>query len=110
MSDHVPATSPRRPAPRTRAQAIAVWLDERAHLTRLFESTAGHSVPASAGSWFYVFGSGTLLCFVIQVLTGMCLALVYVPSASEAWTSLIYLNYSQFLGWFLRAVHNWGSN
>jgi ubiquinol-cytochrome c reductase cytochrome b subunit len=93
-----------------RLQSAAVWLDERLRITKLFESTAGHTVPASSGSWFYVFGSGTLLCFVVQVLTGMCLALVYVPSASEAWTSLIYLNYQQFLGWFLRAVHNWGSN
>ena len=91
-------------------QSIAVWLDERLRLTRLFESTAGHTVPASAGSWFYVFGSGTLLCFVIQIVTGMCLSLTYVPSADQAWTSLIYLNYEQYLGWFLRAVHNWGSN
>jgi ubiquinol-cytochrome c reductase cytochrome b subunit len=94
----------------TRLQSIAVWIDERLHLTRLFDSTAGHTVPASSGSWFYVFGSGTLLCFVVQVLTGMLLALVYVPSASEAWTSLIFLNYEQPLGWYLRAVHNWGSN
>ncbi|MBX3026898.1 cytochrome b N-terminal domain-containing protein [bacterium] len=92
------------------ARSIAVWLDERLHLTRLFESTAGHTVPASSGSWFYVFGSGTLLCFVIQIVTGMCLSLTYVPSADQAWTSLIFLNYEQYLGWFLRAVHNWGSN
>ena len=92
------------------AQAVALWLDERLRVSKLFESTAGHTVPASSGSWFYVFGSGTLLCFVIQVLTGMCLALVYVPSGSEAWTSLIFLNYEQYLGWFLRAAHNWGSN
>ncbi|MGH7788901.1 MAG: cytochrome b N-terminal domain-containing protein [Candidatus Binatia bacterium] len=93
-----------------RLQAVALWIDERAHLSKLFESTAGHTVPASAGSWFYVFGSGTLLCFIIQVLTGICLALVYVPSADQAWTSLIFLNYDAYLGWFLRAVHNWGSN
>ena len=91
-------------------QSIAVWLDERLHLRRLFESTAGHTVPASSGSWFYVFGSGTLLCFIIQIVTGICLSLTYVPSADQAWTSLIFLNYEQYLGWFLRAVHNWGSN
>lgn len=32
-----------------------------------------------------------------------------MPSTNEAWTSLQYLNNQQFLGWFLRAVHNWGS-
>jgi ubiquinol-cytochrome c reductase cytochrome b subunit len=88
----------------------ALWIDDRVHLTKLFASTAGHNVPASSGSWFYVFGSGTLLCFVLQIVTGTCLAFVYVPSANEAYTSLEYLTYQQSLGWFLRAVHNWGSN
>jgi ubiquinol-cytochrome c reductase cytochrome b subunit len=89
---------------------MAVWLDDRLHLTALYASTAGHEVPASAGSWFYVFGSATLLCFIIQIITGACLAFVYIPSTNEAWTSLQYLNHAQFLGWYLRAVHNWGSN
>lgn len=88
----------------------ALWLDDRLHISALFASTAGHEVPASAGSWFYVFGSGTLLCFVIQIITGACLAFVYIPSTNEAWTSLQYLNHAQFLGWYLRAVHNWGAN
>ncbi len=88
----------------------AVWLDDRLHLTALYASTAGHEVPASAGSWFYVFGSATLLCFIIQVITGACLAFVYIPSTNEAFTSLQYLNHAQFLGWYLRAVHYWGSN
>src|SRR5689334_4004330 len=89
---------------------IAIWLDDRLHITALFASTAGHEVPASAGSWFYVFGSATLLCFIIQIITGACLAFVYIPSTNEAWTSLEYLNHAQFLGWYLRAVHNWGAN
>jgi len=89
---------------------IALWIDERLHLSKLFDSTAGHTVPANAGSWFYVFGSGTLTCFVLQIVTGICLAFVYVPSADEAYTTLEYLNYQQPLGWYLRALHFWGSN
>ena len=88
---------------------VARWLEDRLHIGRLFEATAGHKVPASTNSWFYVLGSGTLLCFVIQVVTGVCLAFVYIPSAAQAWTSLQYLNHQQALGWFLRAVHTWGS-
>ena len=93
-----------------RLRNIALWIDERVYISKLFAATAGHTVPRSSSSWFYVFGSGTLLCFMIQVVTGICLALVYVPSAGEAYTSLEYLNYQQQLGWFLRAMHNWGSN
>lgn len=89
---------------------LAVWLDDRLHLTALYASTAGHEVPASSGSWWYVFGSATLLCFIIQVISGACLAFVYIPSTNEAYTSLQYLNHAQFWGWYLRAIHYWGSN
>ena len=57
---------------------IALWIDDRLHVSKLFESCRPH-VPASAGSWFYVFGSGTLLCFVLQIVTGICLALSTCP-------------------------------
>jgi ubiquinol-cytochrome c reductase cytochrome b subunit len=92
-----------------RLRRLGSWFDDRLHLTRLYESTAGHSIPSRSASWWYVFGSGTLVCFVLQIITGICLALVYVPSPNEAYASLEYLNYQQPLGWFLRAVHNWGS-
>ena len=70
----------------------------------------GHRVPRSTASWAYVFGSATLILFVMQIVTGICLALVYVPSADQAFESLEYLNYEAALGWYLRAVHFWGSN
>jgi ubiquinol-cytochrome c reductase cytochrome b subunit len=38
------------------------------------------------------------------------LALIYVPSAGEAWNSLQTLNHGISLGWFIRALHGWGSN
>ncbi len=43
-------------------------------------------------------------------MTGILLALVYTPSASEAWNSLQFLDHNVKLGWFLRAVHGWGSD
>ena len=94
----------------SRIKAIANWVDERLHLTDVFDHTAGHKVPRKAGSWWYVFGSATLTCFLLQLLTGVCLALIYVPSANEAYDSLEYLTYQQPMGWFLRAMHYWSSN
>ena len=68
-----------------------------------------HRVPLRA-RWFYVFGSATLTCFLMQILTGIMLATVYVPSAGEAYQSIEYLNYTQPLGWYLRALHNFFGN
>jgi ubiquinol-cytochrome c reductase cytochrome b subunit len=86
------------------------WLDSRLHLKQLWDTTAGHPIPKSSASWFYVFGSATLLCFVIQVVTGILLAFLYAPSGDEAYQTLQYMTHEQPLGWFLRALHYWGSN
>ena len=48
--------------------------------------------------------------FALQLVTGILLALIYVPSAGEAWNSLQILNHQVTLGWFIRALHGWGSN
>ncbi len=60
-------------------------------------------MPRKSASWWYVFGSAALTVFILQVFTGIMLALIYVPSAAEAWNSLQYLNHGVTLGWFLRA-------
>ncbi len=69
-----------------------------------------HPVPRQTASWWYVFGSAALTIFLFQVVTGILLALIYVPSAGEAWNSLQTLNHQVALGWFIRALHGWGSN
>src|SRR5260370_15344224 len=88
---------------------VALWFEQRLHLVKLWEQTAGHPVPKSTGSWFYTFGSMTLTCFVIQIATGIFLAMSYVPSAAEAYHSLELLNYNQPLGWVMRGMPYWGS-
>jgi ubiquinol-cytochrome c reductase cytochrome b subunit len=86
------------------------WLEERAGLGGAVAPVLDHPVPRSTASWWYVFGSATLALFVLQIATGICLALIYVPSADGAYQSLLYLNFQAPFGWFLRAVHFWGSN
>ena len=93
-----------------RLRALGKWFDDRLALGRLYEHTLGHRIPLSSASAWYVFGSATLLCLIIQLVTGICLALVYVPAPDQAYASIEYLDYVQPLGWYLRALHYWGSN
>lgn len=89
---------------------IGNWFDQRLQLAAPIREVAEHPVPRSTASWFYVFGSAALIVFVMQLITGILLAFVYVPSAAEAWSSLQALNHDVTLGWFIRAMHGWGSN
>jgi ubiquinol-cytochrome c reductase cytochrome b subunit len=91
-------------------KSVGRWLDARLQVGSTIAEVAEHPVPRSSASWWYIFGSATLVVFILQVVTGICLATVYTPAADRAWDSLIYLNYHQPLGWYLRALHGWGSN
>src|ERR1700678_590769 len=86
------------------------WFDLRLQLATPIRETLEHPVPRETATWFYVFGSAALTCFMLQIVTGILLALIYVPSAGEAWNSLQTLNHGVSLGWFIRALHGWGSD
>jgi ubiquinol-cytochrome c reductase cytochrome b subunit len=86
------------------------WFDSRLQLAAPIRDAAEHPVPRNTASWWYVFGSAALVVFALQFATGILLALVYVPSAGEAWSSLQALNHEVALGWYIRALHGWGSN
>jgi ubiquinol-cytochrome c reductase cytochrome b subunit len=89
---------------------IGEWLDARLQVGTVIQETAEHSIPRETASWFYVFGSAAFAVFILQIVTGIMLALIYVPSAGEAWNSLQTLNHQVALGWFIRALHGWGSD
>ena len=89
---------------------IGQWFHHRLPLADSILEMVQHPVPRNTASWWYVFGSASIVVFVLQVVTGIMLALTYVPSAAEAWTSLQSLDHNVALGWFIRALHGWGSN
>src|ERR1700760_3616152 len=91
-------------------KTIYNWLELRLQLEAPIKDAALHPVPRNTASWWYVFGSAAFTLLILQVVTGILLALVYVPSAGQAWSSLNVLNHQLDLGWFLRAIHGWGSN
>jgi ubiquinol-cytochrome c reductase cytochrome b subunit len=86
------------------------WFEQRLGLGAPAIEAAGHEVPENTSSWWYVFGSAATVLLVLQVMTGILLALIYTPSAGRAWSSLQFLDHNVTLGWFLRAMHGWGSD
>ena len=89
---------------------IGSWFEQRLQLSAPIRETMAHPVPRRTASWAYVFGSAAMTAFGLQLVTGILLALIYVPSAGQAWSSLQSLNHEVAFGWFIRALHGWGSN
>jgi ubiquinol-cytochrome c reductase cytochrome b subunit len=92
------------------ATRVYGWFERRLQLEGPVKDAVLHKVPRNTASWWYVFGSAAFTLLFLQIFTGILLALVYVPAGGEAWNSLNVLNHQIPLGWFLRAMHGWGSN
>ncbi len=85
------------------------WLDRRAGVDKLMKESLDEPIPGGA-RFAYVFGSGLLFIFISQIITGICLALYYVPSAETAHTSVAYITKQVAAGGFLRSLHYYGSS
>src|SRR5487761_1889804 len=85
------------------------WFNKRTGIRNIMRASLDEPVPGGA-RWAYIFGSGLLFIFISQVITGLCLALYYVPSAESAHTSVAYITKQVAAGQFLRSLHYYGSS
>jgi quinol-cytochrome oxidoreductase complex cytochrome b subunit/mono/diheme cytochrome c family protein len=85
------------------------WLNRRTGLDALLRAALDEPVPGGA-RLAYIFGSGLLFIFLSQIITGVFLALYYVPSADHAHTTVAYITKSVTAGSFLRSLHAYGAS
>lgn len=85
------------------------WIDDRSGITELIKPLMNHLVPPGS-KWSYVFGSATLFCFIIQIVTGVGLALLYQPSSDKAFQSLQFITNEAVMGKWLRGLHYFGAS
>src|SRR5271170_6084421 len=87
MPDHTTPEPPAHPYVKNR---LSSWLDQQLCIDSLLHEALDEPIPGGA-SWAYIFGSGLLFLFVSQIITGIFLALYYVPSADHAHTVVSYI-------------------
>ncbi len=85
------------------------WINRRTGLDGLLRVALDEPIPGGA-RFAYIFGSGLLFIFISQVITGIFLALYYVPSADHAHTTVAYITKAVTAGSFLRSLHAYGAS
>ena len=102
------------PHPRDIQLAVVHWLDDRYPFTKAVDESMYQRVPNFANAFYYCFGGMVFILVAFQLLTGILLALYYVPDGTgnpaPAYTSVNYIQNSVYLGWLIRGVHFWGAN
>jgi ubiquinol-cytochrome c reductase cytochrome b subunit len=85
------------------------WLDARTGWRALRSHALDEPLPPGTG-WTFTTGSVVTMLIGVQLLTGVGLAMYYVPSPALAYDSLRFLVSQVHLGWLLRALHVWGAS
>ena len=85
------------------------WLEERSGLVGGTRYFLFRKVPGDS-SWWHTLGSATLTAFLVQLVTGVILAMYYKPSVAEAHSSVDHITHDLTLGWLVRGMHRWGAS
>ncbi len=85
------------------------WVDHRTGFETAVKNFLYENIPASSG-WHQVFGSVALFLFLVQVFTGILLALNYAPQPGDAYYSLQYIISEVTAGRIIRGLHHWGAS
>jgi menaquinol-cytochrome c reductase cytochrome b subunit len=89
------------------AQVVG-YLDERTGASPFLRGFLYRKVPKGS-NWFYTLGSATMFAFISQAVTGIFLAMYYVPDVNRAYDSVAHITHEVFLGELVRGMHRWGS-
>jgi ubiquinol-cytochrome c reductase cytochrome b subunit len=86
------------------------WIDDRYPATKVWnEHLAQYYAPKNFNFWYFM-GSLGLLVLVIQILTGVWLAMNYKPDADLAFGSVEYIMRDVDWGWLIRYMHSTGAS
>lgn len=92
-------------------KGIISWIEYRLPIFSFLDNTVGTKYPAPRNlNYFWNFGSLAGLALIIQIITGVVLAMHYVPTAEGAFESVERIMRDVNYGWLIRYVHANGAS
>jgi ubiquinol-cytochrome c reductase cytochrome b subunit len=94
----------------TEKSKLAGWINDRLPIVATLENTLKkHPYPKNLSYWWN-FGSIAGICLVIQILSGLFLAMHYVPNTKLAFDSVEHIMRDVNYGWLIRYIHAVGAS
>lgn len=94
----------------TEKSKLAGWINDRLPIVASLENTLKrHPYPKNLSYWWN-FGSIAGICLVIQILSGLFLAMHYVPNTKFAFDSVEHIMRDVNYGWLIRYIHAVGAS
>ncbi len=90
--------------------ALGRWFESRLPIMGLVHSSfVAYPVPRNL-NYMWTFGAILSFMLVAQIVTGVVLAMHYVPSATEAFASIKHIMRDVNYGWLIRYMHTNGAS
>jgi len=90
--------------------AIERWLDKRLPIVRLgYDSFVDFPTPKNLNYW-WTFGGILAVFLIIQIITGVILAMHYTPHVDFAFNSIEHIMRDVNYGWLMRYAHSNGGS
>jgi len=86
------------------------WLDERLPALRMMHGQFVDFPTPRNLNYLWTFGGILTFCLAIQIVTGIVLAMHYVPSDKMAFDSVEHIRRNVNYGWLIRSVHAVGAS
>jgi quinol-cytochrome oxidoreductase complex cytochrome b subunit len=89
---------------------LAAWIGERIPISgEDLRELTNEPVPNHLRRWWYCLGGTAAYLFIVQIATGILLAVYYEPSPRTAYESIAYITNEVSYGWYVRSLHKWGA-
>ncbi len=89
---------------------IVEWVDSRLPIFTMMQKEYGSFPTPRNFNYFWSFGGMAMLVLVTMILTGVVLAMNYVPHADLAFDSVERITRDVNYGWLLRSIHMNGAS
>ena len=88
----------------------AKWWDDRLPIMRMMHGQFVDFPTPRNLNYFWTFGGILTFCLAVQIVTGIVLAMHYVPSADMAFDSVERIRRDVNYGWLIRSLHAVGAS
>jgi quinol-cytochrome oxidoreductase complex cytochrome b subunit len=86
------------------------WLDKRLPIVRLVhDSFVDYPTPRNL-NYFWTFGAILSFCLIMQIISGIVLAMHYTPSVDHAFASVQRIERDVPFGWLVQNIHATGAS
>lgn len=91
-------------------KAVAQWLYDRIPVNgEQIRELTNEPVPNHLKRWWWCLGGTPAYLFLVQIVTGILLAMYYESAPARAHESVVYLTHEVSYGWYFRSLHKWGA-